>query len=94
MSQRGNVDGLRSWSYNLTMSSQPKTVPAGEFKAHCLALIDNVARTRQPLIVTKRGKPVAKVVPTDSHTPRKLLGSVKFHGNIVDPILDEWEIEQ
>jgi prevent-host-death family protein len=76
------------------MSSQPKTVPAGEFKAHCLALIDKVARTRQPLIVTKRGKPVAKVVPTESHRPRKLLGSVKFHRNIVAPILDKWEIEQ
>ena len=76
------------------MSSQPKTVPAGEFKAHCLALIDKVARTRQPLIVTKRGKPVAKVVPTESHRPRKLLGSVKFHGNIVAPILDKLEIEQ
>ena len=76
------------------MSSQPKTVPAGEFKAHCLALIDKVARTRQPLIVTKRGKPVAKVVPTESRRPRKLLGSAKFHGNIVAPILDKWEIEQ
>jgi len=76
------------------MSTQPKSIPAGEFKARCLALLDKVARTRQPLIVTKRGKPVAKVVPTETHAPRKLLGSVKFHGNIVDPILDEWEIEQ
>ncbi|HXV80262.1 MAG TPA: type II toxin-antitoxin system Phd/YefM family antitoxin [Candidatus Binatia bacterium] len=76
------------------MSSQPKTVPAGEFKARCLALLDKVARTRQPLIITKRGKPVAKLVPTEMRTSRKLLGSVKFHGNIVDPILDEWEIQQ
>jgi prevent-host-death family protein len=76
------------------MSTQPKTVPAGEFKAHCLALLDKVARTRQPLIVTKRGKPVAKVVPTETRKSRNLLGSVKFHGNIVDPILDKWDIEQ
>jgi len=76
------------------MRPEPKTVPAGEFKARCLALLDNVARTRQPLIVTKRGIPVAKVVPTEARTPRKLLGSVKFHGDIVGPILDEWEIEQ
>lgn len=75
------------------MSTQPKTVPAGEFKAHCLALLDKVARTRQPLIVTKRGKPVAKVVPTEALRPRKLLGSVKFHGNIIDPVLDKWDIE-
>jgi prevent-host-death family protein len=75
------------------MSMEPKTVPAGEFKARCLALLDKVAKTRQPLIVTKRGKPVAKVVPTELRTPRELLGSVKFHGNVVDPILDKWEIE-
>jgi len=76
------------------MSSQPKIVSAGKFKSHCLALLEKVARTRQPLIVTKRGKPVAKVIPTEMRKPRKLLGSVKFHGNIIDPILDKWEIEQ
>jgi prevent-host-death family protein len=76
------------------MSTQPKSLPAGEFKARCLALLDKVARTRQPLIITKRGKPVAKVVPTETRAPKKLLGSVKFHGNVVEPILDDWEIEQ
>lgn len=76
------------------MSNQPKSIPAGEFRAHCLALLDKVARTRQPLIVTKQGKPVAKVVPTEAPKPRKLLGSVKFHGNAVDPIIDGWEIKQ
>lgn len=76
------------------MRTEPRTVPAGEFKARCLALLDNVARTRQPLIVTKRGIPVAKVVPIEARTPRQLLGSVKFHGDVVGPILDEWEIEQ
>jgi prevent-host-death family protein len=76
------------------MKTQPKAVPAGEFKAHCLALLDKVARTRQPLIVTKRGKPVAKVVPTETHKSRSLLGSVKFRANVVEPILDKWDIEQ
>ncbi len=80
--------------YNLTMSIQPKTIPAGEFKTHCLALLDKVARTRQPLIVTKRGKPVAKIVPTETRRSPRLSGSVKFHGNIVDSILDKWDIEQ
>ena len=56
------------------MKQQPKTIPAGHFKAHCLALLDKVARTRQPLIVTKRGKPVAKVVPTELGAPGDLLG--------------------
>lgn len=76
------------------MSTQPKTISASEFEAHCLALLDKVARTRQPLIVTKRGKPVAKIVPTETSRSPRLLGSVKFHGNIVDAILDKWDIEQ
>ena len=76
------------------MRQEPKTVPAGHFKAHCLALLDKAARTRQPLIVTKRGKPVAKIVPAALPAPKGLLGSVKFHGEIVAPILDEWEVER
>ena len=75
------------------MKQQPKTVSAGHFKAHCLALLEKVARTRQPLIVAKRGKPVAKVVPTEIGAPGDLLGSVKFHGDIVAP-MDEWEVER
>ncbi|MEX0804535.1 MAG: hypothetical protein WD688_14660 [Candidatus Binatia bacterium] len=43
-------------------------------------------------MVTKRGKPVAKVVPTETRRSPKLSGSVKFHDNIVDPILDKWDI--
>ena len=57
-------------------------------------LLDKVARTRQPLIVSKKGKPVAKVVPTELRVSGDLLGSVKFHGEIVAPILDEWEVER
>ena len=76
------------------MATRPMTVATTEVKNRCLAVLDNVARTRQPLIVTKRGRPVAKIVPTVPRTTRKLLGSVKFHGNSVDPTLGEWEIEQ
>ena len=39
------------------------TIGAGEFKAGCLKLLDDVASTRQPLVITKHGKPVAKLVP-------------------------------
>jgi prevent-host-death family protein len=42
-----------------------KQVPAGKFKAQCLAIMDQVQRNGQPLLVTKRGKPVVKVVPAD-----------------------------
>jgi len=43
----------------------PKTVAISELKARCLKLIDEVAQRRAELIVTKRGKPIARVVPLD-----------------------------
>ena len=43
----------------------PTTVAISELKAHCLRLVDEVARRRSELIITKRGKPIAKVVPLD-----------------------------
>jgi len=44
-------------------ASAVKTVAAGEFKAKCLKLLDEVAATRELLVITKFGKPVAQVVP-------------------------------
>jgi prevent-host-death family protein len=76
----------------MTMDSKHE-VPAGEFKTHCLALLDEVAETGREIIVTKRGKPVARVVPIEA--PKSLEGSVTVLGdimNIVDP--DEWEINR
>lgn len=54
-----------------------RTVPASEFKAKCLALLDEVAETREGLVVTKRGKAVARVEPIEE--PRSLIGSVTYH---------------
>ena len=45
--------------------SQKATVPATEFKAKCLELMDRVAEGRDTYVITKRGKPVAKLVPAD-----------------------------
>ena len=42
-----------------------KTVAAGEFKAKCLQIMDEVASGREPVLITKRGKPVARLVPID-----------------------------
>jgi prevent-host-death family protein len=53
-----------------------RSISASEFKAKCLALLDEVAEKGQPLVVTKRGKPVARVLPVEE--PRSLLGTVKF----------------
>ena len=40
-----------------------KTIPAGEFKTHCLRIMDEVNQHRQPVMITKKGVPVAKLVP-------------------------------
>ena len=45
------------------MATTSREVPAGEFKTKCLAFLDEVRDTREEIIVTKRGKPVAKLVP-------------------------------
>ena len=58
------------------MSSREPTIAAGEFKARCLALLDRVAATGEALVVTKRGRPVARVVPARAPNPPSLRGSV------------------
>jgi prevent-host-death family protein len=67
-------------------------VPAGQFKAQCLALLDEVASTGRPLVVTKRGRPVAEVVPVEP--PKSLEGSVTFNVDdeeLIKPIDVEWD---
>jgi prevent-host-death family protein len=54
-----------------------QTIPAGEFKQRCLALLDQVAETGQPIVVTKRGRPVARVVPMDT-LGNPLEGSIRI----------------
>ncbi|HET9181123.1 MAG TPA: type II toxin-antitoxin system Phd/YefM family antitoxin [Candidatus Angelobacter sp.] len=53
-----------------------KKIPAGEFKARCLALMDTVQKTREPILITKRGKIVAKLVPA-GEAPRQFLGRLE-----------------
>ena len=70
-------------------------IKASEFKAKCLALMDEVARTGAAVIITKNGKPVAELVP---HRPRKqsLRGIFKdelfITGDIISPIDVEWDV--
>jgi prevent-host-death family protein len=71
----------------------PTTIPAGEFKAKCLRLLDKVAEDRQPLIITKHGKPVAHLVPVPevSDPFGALRGSGVIIGDIISPLENEWE---
>ena len=54
------------------------TIAAGKFKDRCLKILDRVAQTREPVVVTKRGRPVATVVPysPDRKARKTLAGSV------------------
>ncbi len=76
-----------------TKGKQPRFVSAGTFKAKCLALLDEVEATREPLIVTKRGRAVAQVAPLPETTRRTLLGSVLFDENPFAPASAEWEAD-
>jgi len=73
-----------------------KTMPAGEFKVHCLAVMDEVASKREAVLITKRGKPVAKLVPVDKKEKDDIFGffkgKIKVTGDIVAPALtpEEW----
>lgn len=54
-----------------------KTLAAGKFKDVCLQTLDEVAASRRPVVITKRGRPVAKLVPiTGGARPRSLTGSI------------------
>jgi prevent-host-death family protein len=67
-----------------------KTMPAGLFKARCLRVMEEVKKYRVPVVITKKGRPVAKLVPPD--TPAAdvfgcMAGTAKIVGDIEAPIL-------
>ena len=72
-------------------------IAAARFKATCLAVLDEVEQTGEPVIVTKRGRPVAKIVPITPEGRRSpqdaLRGSVTFLGDILSPVLppEAWD---
>jgi len=68
-------------------------IGAGDFKAKCLQLLNDVERRREPLVITKRGKPVARLVPMPPETQLfgALAGSVLDETDIVAPIDAEWD---
>jgi prevent-host-death family protein len=75
-----------------------KTIGAGAFKAKCLSLIDDIHANRGELIITKRGKPMAKLVPIAAEKPDSIFGflqgKVKVVGDIVSPIVEPWEWDE
>jgi len=63
-------------------------IKAAEFKAKCLKLLDEVATTHEPLVITKRGKPVAKLVPFEAEPRTSLFGYMKGTAQILGDIVD------
>lgn len=70
-----------------------KTIPAGTFKARCLAIMDEVQARREGVLITKHGKPVAKLVPADEGTDEIynfLRGKGEIKGDIIAPAINDW----
>ena len=72
-----------------------KTMGAGTFKVHCLAVMDEVQAKRKTILITKHGKPVAKLVPADKDTDDIygfLAGKGTIAGDVVSPAisLKDW----
>jgi prevent-host-death family protein len=70
-------------------------IAAGEFKAKCLGLLDEVEKTRKEIVITKRGRPVARVVPIEEEKPKptwgRMKGTIEIVGDIISPIDVKWD---
>jgi len=70
---------------------------AASFKAQCLRVMDRVSRRREEVVITKKGKPVAKLVPVEDHGARDvfgcLAGEMEITGDVLSPVdsAEDWE---
>ena len=75
-----------------------KAIPAGEFKTHCLRIMDEVRKRRQSVLITKKGVAVAKLVPVED-TGREVFGClegvIEIVGDIETPLVEPeaWEVD-
>lgn len=71
---------------------------AAEFKTHCLHLMDRVQQERAEVVVTRYGRPVARLVPyepAEAVSPFGVLrGTVTYHGDVVGPVGDAWDADE
>jgi len=81
----------------INMAEHIKQVPAGQFKAKCLQLMDDVKKNHCAITITKRGIPVARLVPIEQDEHYQAFGSMKgtviIKGDIVSPTDEEWEAD-
>lgn len=81
------------------MPKTDTTMAAGEFKARCLQVMEQVSRTRRPVTITKRGRPVARLVPVEGDAEPfldSLRDRIIIAGDITKPATspDAWETEK
>lgn len=72
-------------------------MPAGEFKARCLRVMEDVRKYRVPVVITKKGRPVAKLVPADEPAGDVfgcMAGTAKIVGDVESPVLpaETWDV--
>jgi prevent-host-death family protein len=73
-----------------------KTISVSEFKAHALQIIEKISQTREQLVITKRGKPIAQIIPYQEQVskarPGKLSKYLVFEKDVITPLGEElWE---
>lgn len=78
------------------MRHATQTIPAGELKAKCLGILDQVSHHHKSVIITKHGKPIAKLVPYEEQ-PQSLFGALQgsaiIKGDIVESTEEEWDAD-
>ena len=75
-----------------------KTMAAGKFKAQCLAVIDEVHDLKEEIVITKHGKPMAKLIPLRSQ-PDEIFGFLRGKGKVIGDIIapidaEKWNVEK
>lgn len=71
------------------------TIAISKFKATCLAMLEEVRNTGEPLLITRRGQPIAQVFPPPTASPKSgfgcMRGTIEIVGDIVSPLDEEWD---
>ncbi len=81
------------YNFNILMY---KKIAISKFKAHCLEIIENLQSDHQPVVITKRDKPIARVMPLDSEKASlfgMLRNKAKIKGDIIGPIEEKWDVQ-
>lgn len=74
-----------------------RRIGASEFKAKCLQLLDEVQRSRKEILITKRGRPVARLVPADETTAPvfgRMKGTIEICGDIISRTGERWDADE